>query len=90
MIHTCDVFAIGTNGEDSLKLSEAFAGDIEVSKFTSLSADWAGGGIISTGSDLIKFQHALFSGEAYFEKNTGNNAKLGARNTRNGIWFWFA
>ncbi|WP_319589613.1 serine hydrolase domain-containing protein [uncultured Draconibacterium sp.] len=49
--------------EKTLKLSETFVADIEVSTFTSLSADWAGGGLVSTGSDLIKFQHALFSGE---------------------------
>lgn len=49
--------------EKTLILSEAFAGDFEVSTTKSLSADWAGGGLVSTGSDLIKFQHALFSGE---------------------------
>ncbi|WP_297100004.1 serine hydrolase [uncultured Draconibacterium sp.] len=49
--------------ENTSKLAEAFAGDFEVSTITSLSADWAGGGLVSTGSGLIKFQHALFSGK---------------------------
>ncbi|SET81940.1 D-alanyl-D-alanine carboxypeptidase [Draconibacterium orientale] len=49
--------------EKTPKLSEAFAGDFEVSTIKSLSADWAGGGLVSTGNDLIKFQHALFSGK---------------------------
>lgn len=34
-------------------------GNIEVSRFESLSCDWAGGGIISTTADLLKFNRAL-------------------------------
>ncbi|KJF42730.1 beta-lactamase [Draconibacterium sediminis] len=49
--------------EQTLKLAETYAGDFEVSSIASLSADWAGGGLVSTGSDLIKFQQALFSGK---------------------------
>lgn len=49
--------------EKTAQLSEAYVGDFEASTMTSLSADWAGGGLVSTGSDLIHFQQALFSGE---------------------------
>ncbi len=42
---------------------EFFVGDFEVSTMTSLSADWAGGGLFTTANDLIKFQSALFSGK---------------------------
>lgn len=35
----------------------------EISGFESLSCDWAGGGIISTTADLIKFNQALRAGE---------------------------
>jgi D-alanyl-D-alanine carboxypeptidase len=49
--------------EKTAKLSEAYAGDFEASTMTSLSADWAGGGLVSTADDLIKFQQALFSGK---------------------------
>lgn len=35
----------------------------EVSRFTSLSCDWAGGGIVSTTADLLKFNRALRDGE---------------------------
>ncbi|HPH94752.1 MAG TPA: serine hydrolase domain-containing protein [Anaerolineaceae bacterium] len=35
----------------------------EVSRFESLSCDWAGGGVISTTADLIKFNRALRAGE---------------------------
>jgi D-alanyl-D-alanine carboxypeptidase len=34
-------------------------GDQEVSRFESLSCDWAGGGIVSTTDDLLKFDRAL-------------------------------
>ena len=34
----------------------------EVSSFSSVSCDWAGGGIVSTTTDLLKFQQALRQG----------------------------
>ncbi len=49
--------------EKTGKPAEMFVGDFEASTMTSLSADWAGGGIVSTSGDLIKFQQALFAGE---------------------------
>lgn len=54
--------------EKTARLSEVYAGDFEASSLTSLSADWAGGGIVSTASDLVKFQHALFSGKIVSEE----------------------
>ncbi len=41
------------------KMAEMYADEYEVSSFTSLSADWAGGAIVSTGKDLITFLMAL-------------------------------
>lgn len=35
---------------------------VEVSRYPSLSCDWAGGGIVTTPQDLILFQKALMSG----------------------------
>lgn len=43
------------------KMTELYAGTIEISTFKSLSLDWAGGGIASTADDLNKFQIALHS-----------------------------
>lgn len=44
-------------------IAECFAGSTEISKMPSLSADWAGGGLISTSADLNRFQAALWSGK---------------------------
>jgi D-alanyl-D-alanine carboxypeptidase len=41
------------------RITELYAGNIEISTFKSLSLDWAGGGIASTADDLNKFQIAL-------------------------------
>ncbi|MEM6720862.1 MAG: serine hydrolase domain-containing protein [Bacteroidota bacterium] len=45
------------------KMAEIYVSSYEVSGFQSLSADWAGGGIVSTTNDLIRFQKALFAGK---------------------------
>jgi len=50
------------------ELSELYVNDFEVSNFKSLSADWAGGGLISTSEDLVKYQEALFSGKIISDK----------------------
>lgn len=43
------------------QMAEVFVGDQDLSGFNSLSADWAGGGIVATAADLITFQQALFN-----------------------------
>ncbi|MGK7397324.1 MAG: serine hydrolase domain-containing protein [Candidatus Cyclobacteriaceae bacterium M3_2C_046] len=43
------------------RLTECYAGDYEISAFTSLTADWAGGGLTATVADLNNFQVALHS-----------------------------
>ena len=49
-------------------LAEMYASEREISTFKSLSADWAGGAVVSTGKDLIKFQVALMNGELVSNK----------------------
>lgn len=43
-------------------MAEIYASSVEISTYRSLSADWAGGAIISTGRDLNVFLKALISG----------------------------
>jgi D-alanyl-D-alanine carboxypeptidase len=62
MNHTW-MFKRSSSIEKTGQLSEFFVGDFEASTMTSLTADWAGGGLVSTGSDLINFQQALFTGK---------------------------
>ncbi|HBH23524.1 MAG TPA: serine hydrolase [Cytophagales bacterium] len=44
-------------------MAEMYAGEYEIGSFSSLSADWAGGAIVSSGKDLINFQMALIVGK---------------------------
>jgi CubicO group peptidase (beta-lactamase class C family) len=42
-----------------LSIADVYLGEHEVSGFKSLSIDWAGGGIVSTTEDLLRFHRAL-------------------------------
>jgi len=44
-------------------IREIWLNDLEISQFTSLSCGWAGGGIVSTTADLLKFHAALRNGK---------------------------
>ncbi len=52
-----------TPAEPTLAMAEIYSGEREISSFKSLSSDWAGGAIVSTGKDLITFQQALREGK---------------------------
>ncbi|WP_417593361.1 serine hydrolase domain-containing protein [Owenweeksia hongkongensis] len=45
------------------KMAELYIEDLEISTCTSLSLDWAGGGLLTTCEDLLKFEQALINGE---------------------------
>ncbi len=49
------------SGSD-VTIRKAWLGKTEVSTFTSITADWSGGGIASTEGDLLKFSKALWAG----------------------------
>ncbi|GAB4246312.1 MAG: serine hydrolase domain-containing protein [Ekhidna sp.] len=53
-------------------LAEMYASEYEISTFRSLSADWAGGAVVSTGSDLITFQEALMNGKLVSPQTLNN------------------
>lgn len=47
----------------TLPISTMMLGDNDVTQFASVSADWAGGGIITTTEDLLLFHRALVTGK---------------------------
>jgi CubicO group peptidase (beta-lactamase class C family) len=57
--------------KETAPMTEIHVGTVEISSFKSLSADWAGGGVVATADDLIRFQQALF-GEKLVKKETLN------------------
>ncbi len=44
-------------------MAELYVEDLEISTYTSLSLDWAGGGLLTTCEDLLIFEQALINGE---------------------------
>ena len=48
---------------ETAPMTEIHVGSYEISSFQSLTADWAGGGLVSTADELIRFQKALFDGK---------------------------
>lgn len=51
------------------KMAELYVEDLEISRFTSLSLDWAGGGLLTTADDLLKFHQALLNGQLISESS---------------------
>lgn len=63
-----------------------YVNDVDVSRFQSLSCDWAGGGIISTPIDLVKFHRALH-GEKLVSHALLRQMKNCTNKFRSGIWY---
>ena len=55
----------------SARLAELYVDEVEISTYASLSIDWAGGGLVTTTEDLLKFQQALFAGEIVSDVSLG-------------------
>lgn len=47
----------------STEKAPLFVNSVDVSKMTSLTCDWAGGGVVTTTDDLLLFQKALIDGK---------------------------
>ena len=54
----------------SRQMSRVYYGDHDTTNMMSVSADWGGGGLVSTTSDLHKFIRALFSEGALLSKKS--------------------
>lgn len=50
-------------------ISPMMLGNLDVTNYKSISADWTGGGIISTTEDLLLFQKALLEGKIITKQN---------------------
>jgi D-alanyl-D-alanine carboxypeptidase len=59
MDHSYFLFYSEPKHKSAGKFADVFLGDHEVSTYRSLSIDWAGGGIVSTTEDLLRFHQAL-------------------------------
>ncbi|GAA4806802.1 serine hydrolase domain-containing protein [Litoribaculum gwangyangense] len=55
--------------KNQLPIAKFYVGDIELSSIKSLSADWGGGGLVSTTKDLITFLEA-FNADKIVKNNT--------------------
>jgi D-alanyl-D-alanine carboxypeptidase len=63
-----------------------YVNNVDVSRFQSLSCDWAGGGIVSTPIDLVKFHRALHA-EKLVSHATLRQMKNCTNKLRSGIWY---
>jgi CubicO group peptidase (beta-lactamase class C family) len=59
MERTYQLFYSEPRRPDPRPMVEMYLDDVEVSGYRSLSVDWAGGGIVSTTGDLLRFHQAL-------------------------------
>ncbi len=62
MNHTC-MHLRSKPIERTGKMAELYVEDKEISTHTSLSLDWAGGGLLTTCQDLLTFEEALINGK---------------------------
>ncbi len=68
------------------QIREFWVNGIEASTFNSVSCDWAGGGIVTTTKDLLKFQRALRKGKLVNE-NTLQRMEICPNKFRPGIYY---
>jgi CubicO group peptidase (beta-lactamase class C family) len=60
--------------ESTPKMAQVYAGPYNIGGLRSLSADWAGGGLVSTLGDLLRFQTAFHDG-SLLKKSSSNAMK---------------
>jgi len=66
-------------------ISTMMLGDKDVTNYKSISADWAGGGIISTAQDLLLFHQALIKGKLI--SNLNYSSLVGKNKFLDGIYY---
>ncbi len=63
MEHSCFHLYSEAKDHSSYPMLDVYLGKHEVSSFQSFSIDWAGGGIVSTAEDLLRFHKAVVQNE---------------------------
>lgn len=86
MNHT-SLFLRSESIKNTARMAEIWVGNFHIGEMTSLSADWAGGGLVSTGTDLNRFLSALNSGKIISE-STLQKMKNWVAETR-GMYYGF-
>jgi D-alanyl-D-alanine carboxypeptidase len=69
MVNSYLLFYSEPKEKSPYQMADTFIGKHEVSKYRSVSIDWAGGGIVSTTEDLLLFHQALLK-NALIKKET--------------------
>jgi len=87
MSHTSLAFYSKPKVASPHPIAEIYLETTEVSSFNSLSLDWAGGGIISTQADLLKFMKALI-GYELVQKKTLKQMQQWVKESR-GIYYGY-
>lgn len=73
--------------KSKLPISTMMLGNTDVTNFKSISADWAGGGIISTTEDLFLFQDAFIKGKLV--SNNTYLSMIGKNKFMDGIYYGY-
>lgn len=63
-----------------------YLNDVDISKFQSLSCDWAGGGVISTPVDLVRFHRALYADKLVSHAHLRQMVNC-VHKFRSGLWY---
>jgi D-alanyl-D-alanine carboxypeptidase len=71
---------------DRRSIAPLWIGDTEASTFSSLSCDWAGGGIVTTLDDLVRFSEAFHSARLISHESLASLARFQHR-LRSGIYY---
>lgn len=72
--------------QPALPIQDIWLNGTEVSRFQSMSCDWAGGGIITTPEDLLKFAKALHKGRLV-SQDTLKSMEAPRHKFRSGIYY---
>ncbi len=86
MEHSYLAFYSQPKAQPTPSILPMYVNDVEISKFQSVSCDWAGGGIVSTPVDLVKF-HRAFHADKLVSHSTLRQMLNCSNKFRSGLWY---